>query len=149
LVIIASSTLLVNQYYAHRSSLDAPANPLAHLGIEFWASLLEVLAFCLAFHLAVIENRKSFLASNVLLLFWLFSLAINGVRLRTLIANCPGGDSLFMPTWPSTSSIEQYFVIARFVLLLVVFVLECLRRDTRIQLDEDGHVCPSIPMNKG
>ncbi|KAK3818860.1 MAG: ATP-binding cassette transporter 1 [Benniella sp.] len=139
LVIIASSVLLVNQYHAHRPSLDAPANPFAHLGIEFWASLLELLAFCLAFHLAVIENRKSFLASNVLLLFWLFSFAINGVRLRTLIANCPGGKSLFMPTWPSTSSIEQYFVGGRFVLLLVVFVLECLRRDTRIQLDEDGY----------
>lgn len=121
------------------------SNPLAHansrgqyLGIEFWASVLELLVLSFAFYLAVIENRKSFLASDVLLLFWLFSFAVTGIRFRTLVSDCPGGVSLLAR--PSTSLIEQAFVSARLALFLVVFVLECLRRDTRIQLDEDGHV---------
>lgn len=129
------------QHFLHYST------PHAHVtshgqnpGIEFWASVLELIALSFAFYLAVVENRKSFLASDVLLLFWLLSFAITGVRFRTLTSDCPGGVSLLAR--PSSSLIEQGFVGGRLALFLVVFVLECLRRDTRIQLDEDGHVSP-------
>lgn len=101
-----------------------------HLGIEFWASALEILALTFAFYLAVVENKKSYLASDVLLLFWLLSFAVTAVRFRTLFSSCHGGASL----------IERGFVGGRLALFLIVFVLESIRRDTRIHLDEDGHV---------
>ncbi|KAI8353036.1 P-loop containing nucleoside triphosphate hydrolase protein [Mortierella sp. GBAus27b] len=122
----------------HRSSL-APQ----HFGIESLASIIEILSLSFAFYLTVVENQKSFLASDVLLLFWLFTIAVSGIRFRTLISNCPGGTFL----QPSTSLVEQGFVGTRLVLFLIVFALECLRRDTRIQLDENGEACPEETAN--
>ncbi|KAF9985753.1 hypothetical protein BGZ65_010009, partial [Modicella reniformis] len=117
-----------------------------YLGIEFWSSVVEAMALTFALYLSVAENKKSFLASDVLLLYWLFSFAVTGVRFRTLISNCPGGVSLSIR--PSASSIEQNFVGARLGLFLAVFILECVRCDPRIQLDESRYEqCPEEKAN--
>ncbi|KAK3825331.1 MAG: ATP-binding cassette transporter 1 [Benniella sp.] len=145
LLIATSAAYLAVQNPLNRSNPLTHAAPrLQHLGIEFWASTLEILVLILAFYLAVVENKKSYLASDVLLLFWLFSFAIATVRFRTLVSNCPGGTSQILP---DASLIERGFVGTRLALFLIVFVLESIRRDTRIQLDEGDHKCPEEDAN--
>ncbi|KAF9193209.1 hypothetical protein BGZ51_003958 [Haplosporangium sp. Z 767] len=115
------------------------------VGVEFVAGIIEVLTLAGALFLAVVENRKGFLASNVLLLFWLLSILVTAVKLRTLVSTCPGGSILHAA---KKSVVEEALVSARLVVMTMVFALECARKETRIQLGEDDQEkCPEEEAN--
>ncbi|KAI1297750.1 hypothetical protein EDD11_006989 [Mortierella claussenii] len=122
------------------------------LGVEFLASLAEWLALKFALVLAVTENKKSFLASNTLLLLWLLSFVVTGIKLRTLLVSiCPGASLGFDLVQQTTSIhlVEQGITTARLILVLMVFVLECIRKDSRVRLGEEGghENCPEEEAN--
>ncbi|KAG0259962.1 hypothetical protein BG011_002238 [Mortierella polycephala] len=113
------------------------------VGVEFVVGIIEALALGGALFLAVVENRKGFLASNVLLLFWLLSILVTAVKLRTLVSTCPGG-SLLHAT--KKNVVEEALVSAKLVIMVMVFAFECARKETRIQLGEDDQ-CPEEEAN--
>ncbi|CAO3563902.1 unnamed protein product [Mortierella alpina] len=124
------------------------------IGLDFVVSIVEAGAFALALFLAVMSNKKSFLGSNVLLLFWLITIIVTGVKLRTLFASCPGGSSAFLALvgafkdHASTIMVEQLLVTTKMMVLVVVLTLECIRKDIRIQLGEGIHEkCPEEDAN--
>ncbi|KAF9941830.1 hypothetical protein BGZ67_003920 [Mortierella alpina] len=107
------------------------------ISLEFLSSLVEVLALVLAFVLTVIENRKSFLSSNVLLVFWLLSIASTGIKLRTLALGCAGGNTT-----------ETVMYGAKITLTALIFALECIRKDAGVRLDEEDYQkCPEDEAN--
>ncbi|KAF9937446.1 hypothetical protein BGZ67_001284 [Mortierella alpina] len=124
------------------------------VGLGFVVSIIEAFAFTSALFMSVISNKKSFLGSNVLLLFWLITIAVTGIKLRTLFSSCPGSSSAFITLvgafkkHASTAIVEQVLVAAKLAVLTVVFGLECIRKDTRIQLGEGNHEkCPEEDAN--
>ncbi|CAO3569188.1 unnamed protein product [Mortierella alpina] len=107
------------------------------ISLESISSLVEVTALVLAFVLTVIENRKSFLSSNVLLIFWLLLITSTGIKLRTVAFGCTVG---------STTEITMYG--AKLILTTLIFALECARKDVGVRLDEeDFHKCPEDEAN--
>ncbi|KAI7818635.1 P-loop containing nucleoside triphosphate hydrolase protein [Gamsiella multidivaricata] len=105
-----------------------------------------MLALNLAFYLTVVENRKGYLASNVLLLFWLLCIIVTGIKFRTLVSDCPGGGSF--ATGIRGRLAEEGIVGARLALLFAVFALECAKKDSQIRLREDSHEkCPEEEAN--
>ncbi|KAF9948426.1 hypothetical protein BGZ72_009661 [Mortierella alpina] len=139
----------------HPSESDSVAQPdQKDIGLDFVVTIVEALGFAAALYLAVISNKKSFLGSNVLLLFWLVTIIVTGIKLRTLFSSCPGGSSAILvlvdafKKHASTVAVEQVLVAAKMVVLAVVFTLECVRQDTRIQLGEGNHEkCPEEDAN--
>ncbi|GJJ71293.1 ATP-binding cassette, subfamily C (CFTR/MRP), member 1 [Entomortierella parvispora] len=106
-------------------------------GMEAASAMLEVLVLAFALALTVLENKKSFLSSNTLLVFWPLSMIATGIRLRTLVIGCP-----------STSQIDTQLYGAKFALTFLVFVLECARKDAGIRLGEDDFTkCPEDEAN--
>lgn len=97
--------------------------------MEAISAILEVLVLAFALALTVLENKKSFLSSNILLVFWPLSMVATGIRLRTLIIGCP-----------STSQIDINLFGGKLALTFLVFVLETMRTDAGIQLGEDDFV---------
>ncbi|KAG0313169.1 hypothetical protein BGZ99_009032 [Dissophora globulifera] len=125
LVIVSSAAIVLEQLKS------------LHVSIEFLAAIIEIAALLFAFALAVAENRKSYLSSTVLLIFWLLSAIAAGIKVRTLVLGCPAAD------------IQQMTVFgAKFFLTLLVFALECIRKDAGIRLDDDDYQkCPEDEAN--
>ncbi|KAF9327392.1 hypothetical protein BG006_009279 [Podila minutissima] len=107
------------------------------VGLEFLASLVEVGALIFALALTVVENQKSYLSSNVLLVFWLASIFTTGAKLRTIALSCPASDST-----------DLTLVIAKVAITTLVFALECVRKDAGVQLGQDDDTkCPEDEAN--
>ncbi|KAF8928276.1 hypothetical protein BGZ58_009765 [Dissophora ornata] len=125
LIVVASIAIVEEQF---RNS---------HVSIEFLSSVIEEAALIFALVLTIVENKKSFLSSNVLLIFWLLSSAASGAKLRTLVLGCPASDFN-----------EIALSSTKLALTLLVFALECLRKDAGIRLDEDDYQkCPEDEAN--
>ncbi|KAG0347607.1 hypothetical protein BG004_007368 [Podila humilis] len=117
--------------------LERIRNSDSSAGLEFLASLVEVAALVFALFLTMIENKKSFLSSDVLLLFWLATIITAGVKLRTVALSCPASDST-----------DMALVIAKISMTVLVFALECIRKDAGIQLGQhDDTKCPEDEAN--
>ena len=97
--------------------------------MEAVSAILEVLVLAFALALTILENKKSFLSSNTLLVFWPLSMIATGIRLRTLIIGCP-----------SSSQIDINLYGGKLALTFLVFVLESVRKDAGIRLGEDDFV---------
>ncbi|KAI7828580.1 ATP-binding cassette transporter 1, partial [Gamsiella multidivaricata] len=109
----------------------------AHLSIEFLSAIVELGALAIAFLHTVIENRKSPFSSDVLLVFWLFLIGSTGIKLRTLALGCPPSDLT-----------TTYLTAGKLILAIVVFALECVRKDAGIRLDGDDYQkCPEDEAN--
>ncbi|KAF9285512.1 hypothetical protein BGZ68_003791 [Mortierella alpina] len=157
LVALSLACALVQSHalFRHHSESDPRAQQhQKDTGLDFVVSIIEAFAFASALYLAIISNRKSFLGSNVLLLFWLITIIITGIKLRTVFSSCPGGSNEILDLvgafkkHVSTTVTEQVLVAAKMVLLAIVFTLECVRKDTRIQLGEGNHEkCPEEDAN--
>ncbi|KAF9947639.1 hypothetical protein BGZ70_002580, partial [Mortierella alpina] len=157
LVALSLACALVQSHVlsGHRSQSDSGVqHDSKDIGLDFVASIVEACAFALALFLAVMSNKKSFLGSNVLLLFWLITIVITGIKLRTLFSSCPGGSSAFLSLLgafkkhASTVMVEQVLVSAKMMALVIVLTLECIRKDTRVQLGEGIHErCPEEDAN--
>ncbi|KAG0327184.1 hypothetical protein BG000_001046 [Podila horticola] len=107
------------------------------VGLEFLASLVEVGALIFALALTVVENQKSYLSSNVLLVFWLVSIFTTGAKLRTVALSCPASDST-----------DLTLAIAKVAITTLVFALECVRKDAGVQLGQDDDTkCPEDEAN--
>lgn len=107
------------------------------VGLEFLASLVEVGALIFALALTVVENQKSYLSSNVLLVFWLASIFTTGAKLRTVALSCPASDST-----------DLTLVLAKVAITTLVFGLECVRKDAGVQLGQDDDTkCPEDEAN--
>ncbi|KAF9429896.1 ATP-binding cassette, sub-C (CFTR MRP), member 9 [Podila epigama] len=107
------------------------------VGLEFLAALVEIAALLFALGLTIVENQKSYLSSNILLVFWLASIFTTGAKLRTVVFGCP-----------TSSLTDLAFVTAKLAITLLVFTLECLRKDAGIQLGQDDDTkCPEDEAN--
>ncbi|KAI1318942.1 hypothetical protein EDD11_005376 [Mortierella claussenii] len=105
--------------------------------IEFLFSIIEVAALIFAWGLTAVENKKSFLSSNVLLVFWLLLIASTLTKLRTLALGCPIHNLV---------QVSLYGV--RLALTVLVFALESMRKDAGIRLGEDDQQkCPEDDAN--
>jgi hypothetical protein len=108
-----------------------------HFGFESLASVFEVVTLIMALILTAVENEKTHLPSNVLLVYWLLLAIISGIKFRTLAMGCPV--SIIHPAKP-----EQYppvaliLIGAKFIDAILIFGLECVPREAGIRLgDED------------
>ncbi|KAF9100932.1 hypothetical protein BGX27_000181 [Mortierella sp. AM989] len=109
----------------------------ANSSIEFISAIIEIAFLTFALALTVVENKKNFLSSNILLVFWLLLISSTGVKLRTLVLGCPTSDS-----------IETYLYAAKFALAILVFSLETIRKDAGVYLGEDDYQkCPEDEAN--
>ncbi|KAF9359131.1 hypothetical protein BGX26_000075 [Mortierella sp. AD094] len=120
-----------------------------HIGLESLSSLLEILSLILALALAVVENKKNYLSSNVLLVYWLFLIITSAIKLRTLTLGCPV-DILSGLGKPSKH--QQQVIVGllsgKIIDAILVFSLECVHRDAGIQLGEDNYEkCPEDEAN--
>jgi hypothetical protein len=93
---------------------------------EILAAAAEIVALIFGLALTIVENKKSFLSSNVLSIYWLLSTAHTGTKLRTLALGCPTNDAT-----------ETYLHGGKLFLLTFIFALECTRKDAGVSLDED------------
>ncbi|KAF9912121.1 hypothetical protein BX616_010415, partial [Lobosporangium transversale] len=151
----------------YQQTFGSHSNDSNTVGIEFLVSLTELLGLNFALVLTVQENKRSFLASNTLLIFWLLSSLVSAIKLHTLASSCPGGDNNGINSnggffnfavfkgndhseisW-SSLIVEQVIVSTRLILALLVFALECIRKDTRIQLGDESELetCPEEEAN--
>lgn len=121
------------------SSLQPLLGKKAHIRIETLAGFIEIIGFMFALVLVMIENSKSFRPSNVLLVFWPLVIASTAIKLRTVMVECPIDNNTHQE-----DGIEQCLVGAKLVLTMLVFALECVRKDAGIRLGDDVLVSFSI-----
>lgn len=121
------------------SSLHPLLGKKTHIRIETLAGFIEIIGFMFALVLVMIENSKSFRPSNVLLVFWPLVIASTAIKLRTVMVECPIDNNTHQE-----DGIEQCLVGAKLVLTMLVFALECVRKDAGIRLGDDVLVSFSI-----
>ncbi|KAG0202488.1 hypothetical protein BGX28_005009 [Mortierella sp. GBA30] len=127
LIVLTTATII-----SHRHQ-----NIKAAISLEFLSSIVEVVALASAFLLTIVENRKSFLSSNVLLVFWLLVIVVTGVKLRTLTLGCVASDST-----------DSTLYGTKLLLTTLIFALECVRKDAGVHLgDDDFQKCPEDEAN--
>ncbi|KAF9329230.1 hypothetical protein BG006_007662 [Podila minutissima] len=115
-----------------------------HVRMETVASFIEINGFIFALVVAMIENSRSFRSSNVLLVFWLLVIVSTAIKLRTVLVRCPTDSNGHQ----EEDSIEERLVSVKSVLSVLVFVLECVRKDAGIRLGQDMHEkCPEDEAN--
>ncbi|KAG0225249.1 ATP-binding cassette transporter 1 [Mortierella sp. GBAus27b] len=124
-LIIVASLIAFQQFRDVDSTISA----------EILASAVEVVAFIFGLGLTIVENKKSFLSSGVLSIYWLLSLVSTGVKLRTLVMSCSAAGSTATNLYGG-----------RLVLLAFIFALECTRKDAGISLEDDLK-CPEDEAN--
>ncbi|KAF8934648.1 hypothetical protein BGZ52_003729 [Haplosporangium bisporale] len=111
--------------------------------METVAGFIEIIGFIFALVLAMIENSTSFRSSNVLLVFWPLVIASTATKLRTVLVECPIDNNAHQEY-----GIEQCLVSAQLVLAVLIFALECVRKDAGIRLeDEVLEKCPEDEAN--
>ena len=113
-------TLIIGEYLGNKG---------AHFAIEFVSAIAEVIAIVFAMNLTVLENNKSVLSSNVLLVYWSLFIISTGVRLRTLTIGCPAYDPEITVMYAGKLGLS-----------LMVLILECVRKDRGIRLGDDDAV---------
>ncbi|KAK3818901.1 MAG: multi drug resistance-associated protein MRP [Benniella sp.] len=105
-------------------------------GFESLTSVFEIGTLIMALILTAVENEKTHLPSNVLLVYWLLLAIISGIKFRTLAMGCPV--SIIHPAKP-----EQYPPVAliltgaKFIDAILIFGLECVPREAGIRLGDD------------
>ncbi|KAF9375104.1 hypothetical protein CPC16_000898, partial [Podila verticillata] len=100
--------------------------------METVAGFIEIIGFIFALVLAMIENSTSFRSSNVLLVFWPLVIASTATKLRTVLVECPIDNNVHQEY-----GIEQCLVSAQLVLAVLIFALECVRKDAGIRLEDE------------
>ncbi|OAQ30743.1 ATP-binding cassette transporter 1 [Linnemannia elongata AG-77] len=115
-----------------------------NIGLEFLAAIGEIVVLLLAFGLTVVENKKNYLSSNVLLVYWLLFILSSAVKLRTLTFGCP----LSILSEKEDLQVTVGLLAGKIADALLVFVLECFRKDAGIQLGDDSfEKCPEDDAN--
>ncbi|KAF8948965.1 hypothetical protein BGZ47_000640 [Haplosporangium gracile] len=115
-----------------------------HIGFEFLAAIGEIVTLFLAFGLTVVENKKNYLSSNVLLIYWLLFILSSAVKLRTLTFGCP----LSILDEKKDIQITVALLAGKIADALLVFILECFRKDAGVQLGDDSfEKCPEDDAN--
>ncbi|KAF8985597.1 hypothetical protein BGZ46_003292 [Entomortierella lignicola] len=105
--------------------------------VEILSAFIEIVSLIFGLALTVVENRKSFLSSNVLSVFWLLFASSTGIKLRTLVLGCPISDFT-----------ETCLYGAKLTLAILIFLLETQRKDGGIRLGEnDYQKCPEDEAN--
>ncbi|KAF9140391.1 hypothetical protein BGX30_006561, partial [Mortierella sp. GBA39] len=104
------------------------------IGLEFLAAIGEIATLILAFGLTVAENKKNYLSSNVLLVYWLLFILSSAVKLRTLTFGCP----LSILSEKKDLQVTVGLLAGKIADALLVFVLECFRKDAGVQLGDDS-----------
>ncbi|KAF9199094.1 hypothetical protein BGZ49_010827 [Haplosporangium sp. Z 27] len=120
-----------------------------NIGLESLSSLLEIFSLIFALVLTIVENEKTYLSSNVLLLYWLFLIITSAIKLRTLTMGCPVD---ILNGFGKPSKHQQLLTIGllsgKIIDAILVFILECIHRDAGIQLGEDNYEkCPEDEAN--
>ncbi|KAF9191139.1 hypothetical protein BGZ51_007720 [Haplosporangium sp. Z 767] len=127
-----------------------------HIGPEFLSATLEIFTLIFAFALTLMENKKHYRSSDVLLVYWLLLIMATIIKLRTLTMGC--STSLFN-IYGSDSSEKsrrrkrQYqatvgLLCASVVIEIGVFALECVHKDSGVQLSDDNYEkCPEDDAN--
>ncbi|KAF9972607.1 hypothetical protein BGZ73_004232 [Actinomortierella ambigua] len=113
-----------------------------HKSIESVAAVIEILGIFYAYLLTIAENRKFRRSSDVLMIYWLFFLVIDGIRLRTELLGC--SSKLHSIEWSTT-----FFLEARMITTFTIFLLELFKKKPAIELGEDDQVntCPEDDAN--
>lgn len=107
------------------------------------ASVVEVVTLIMALILTAVENEKTHLPSNVLLVYWLILAIVSGIRFRTLAMGCPV--SIIHPTKPGRyPSVSLLLIGAKFIDAILIFILECVPREAGIRLGDDGDLVSSL-----
>ncbi|KAF9093229.1 hypothetical protein BGX29_010035 [Mortierella sp. GBA35] len=115
-----------------------------HIGLEFLSSVVEIVTLVLALGLTVVENKKNHLSSNVLLVYWLLLILSATVKLRTLTFGCP----LSILGEKKDHQVTVGLLAGKIADALLVFILECFRKDAGIQLGDDSfEKCPEDDAN--
>ncbi|KAG0263291.1 hypothetical protein BG011_009020 [Mortierella polycephala] len=127
-----------------------------HVGPEFLSAALEIFTLIFAFALTLMENKKHYRSSDVLLVYWLLLIMATVIKLRTLAMGCP---TSLLNIYDSTGSGKgrgrkrQYqaavgLLCARIIVATVVFALECVHKDIGVQLSDDNYEkCPEDDAN--
>lgn len=114
------------------------------VGLEFLAAIVEILTLVLALGLTVVENKKNYLSSNVLLVYWLLLILSSAIKLRTLTFGCP----LSILGEKRDLQITVGLLSGKIADALLVFVLECVSKDAGVQLGDDSfEKCPEDDAN--
>ncbi|KAF9941981.1 hypothetical protein BGZ65_012859, partial [Modicella reniformis] len=112
------------------------------IGLESMASIFETLTLIFALNLTVVESKKNYLSSNVLLVYWLLLFIVSSVKLRTLTMGCPL--SIIHLAKPRVIALHAGKVIDA----VLIFALECVPREAGIRLDGDNfEKCPEEEAN--
>ncbi|KAF9128020.1 hypothetical protein BGW39_005426 [Mortierella sp. 14UC] len=115
-----------------------------HVGLEFLAAIAEIVTLVFALVLTVVENKKNFLSSNVLLVYWLLFILSSAIKLRTLTFGCP----LSILGEKKDLQIATGLLAGKIVDALLIFILECFRKDAGVQLGDDSfEKCPEDDAN--
>ncbi|KAK3829999.1 MAG: multi drug resistance-associated protein MRP [Linnemannia gamsii] len=115
-----------------------------HVGLEFLAAIIEIVTLVFALVLTVVENKKNYLSSNVLLVYWLLLIFSSTVKLRTLAFGCP----LSILGEKKDLQITTGLLVGKIADALLVFILECFRKDAGVQLGDDSfEKCPEDDAN--
>ncbi|KAF9162294.1 hypothetical protein DFQ26_003685 [Actinomortierella ambigua] len=110
--------------------------------IESVVGTIQIVSIFYAYLLTIAENRKNRRSSDVLMVYWLLLLAVDGVRLRTELLGC--SSSLHRVEWSTALFLE-----ARMVATFVIFLLELLKKKPAIELGDADEVnkCPEDDAN--
>lgn len=90
----------------------------------------------LAFGLTVVEHKKNYLSSNVLLVYWLLFIFSSSIKLRTLTFGCP----LSILSDKKDLQVTVCLLTGKIADALLVFILECFSKDPGVQLGDDSFV---------
>ncbi|KAI1317577.1 hypothetical protein EDD11_008147 [Mortierella claussenii] len=148
-LIALSIVILVQEHFTEdRNSSDRKHGSKSHhLGLEFLSAILEIVSLFIALTLAFVEDRKSYLSSNVLLVYWPLLIISSGIKLRTLTMGCPIS-ILHQTIRPRQHQVLVGLLSGKILDAVLVFVLECIRKDAGIQLGEDNYEkCPEDEAN--
>ncbi|KAF9435675.1 hypothetical protein BGZ76_005767, partial [Entomortierella beljakovae] len=143
LIIISLSTLVLDRLESGKHAVSR------HFGFEALSLLLEFISLIFALSLALVENKKNYNSSNVLLIYWLLLIIVSGIKLRTITMGCPV-DVLLDPSKPSSHN--HYMTVGllsgKIISAILVFTLECMHKDAGVQLGDDNYEkCPEDEAN--
>ncbi|KAF9112024.1 hypothetical protein BGX27_004109 [Mortierella sp. AM989] len=143
LITISISTLVQDRLESSKHGI------FHHFGLESLSSVIEIISLILALTLTIVENKKNYLSSNVLLVYWLLLIITSAIKLRTITMGCPVE---ILNAFGKPSKHQQQLIVGllsgKIIVALLVFSLECFHRDAGIQLGEDNYEkCPEDEAN--
>ncbi|KAG0224129.1 hypothetical protein BGW42_005307 [Actinomortierella wolfii] len=113
-----------------------------HRSIETVTAVVEIASLAFVYLLTIAENRKHRRSSDVLMIYWLVFLAMDAIRLRTVLLDCTSSSR-------NSGWSQALFLELRMVTSFAIFLLELFKKKPAIELGEDDEInkCPEDDAN--